>query len=169
LGSQALDQVQAYIALHRFLQREKLPTDEAPEPETLAAAAASYLQERTMLLGCVQAVLLYAQGERHRKPLCAIFEPWLAAHNVTSVWYHRAISVDDSVWYASSYADARRSAFIVMAVRAYSEFQNAGRSGSRDRRYGESMHRPKYCFRVGPQTGLTLANPSVDCSALFCI
>ncbi len=63
--AQALDQVQAYVALHRFLRREKVPTDEAPEPEALAAAAASYLQERTMLLGCVQAVLLYAQGERH--------------------------------------------------------------------------------------------------------
>ena len=76
LGSQALDQVQAYIALHRFLQRDKLPTDEAPEPETLVAAAASYLQERTMLLGCVQAVLLYAQGARHRDPPSATCGSW---------------------------------------------------------------------------------------------
>ena len=60
--SQALDQVQAYLVLYRFLKRQGLPLDGKPEPETLAAAACSYLQERTMLLSCLQAILLYAQG-----------------------------------------------------------------------------------------------------------
>ena len=73
---QALDQVQAYLVLHRFLQQEKLPTDVAPEPETLAAAAGSYLQERTMLLSCIQAILLYAQGEQPRPP--TVPAPWLS-------------------------------------------------------------------------------------------
>ena len=74
--AQALDQVQAYLVLHRFLKRQGLPLDGKPEPETLTAAAGAYLQERTMLLSCLQAILLYAEGEA---PLCLLHTGTCAA------------------------------------------------------------------------------------------
>ena len=61
--AQDLNQVQAYLALHRYLSSQAQPTTAVPEPEQVQAAAGSYLQQRIMLLSCIQAVLLYAQGQ----------------------------------------------------------------------------------------------------------
>ena len=60
---QGLNQLQAYLVLHRYLEGEGVPLKGTPAAEQLQAAAVQHLQERSNLLTCIQAVLLYAQGK----------------------------------------------------------------------------------------------------------
>lgn len=60
--SQGLNQLQSYLVLYRYLEGEAVPLEKAPTAEQLQAAVMHHLQERSNLLACIQAVLLYAQG-----------------------------------------------------------------------------------------------------------